>query len=55
MTRPPLSVGSRLRFKSSHCRFGLKTSHRRPGETAGALEPDEDRERYIAPPRKFRR
>ncbi len=55
MTRPSFpSSGSRLRFKASHRRFGLKTSHRRPGD-GSAMERDEERERYIAPPRKFRR
>jgi len=36
MTRPPLpTAATRLRFKSSHRRICLKTSHRRLGEGAG--------------------
>jgi hypothetical protein len=56
MTRPSFgSSSSKLRFKSSHRRIALKVSHRRPGESTEGVERAEGRDRYIAPPRKFRR
>jgi hypothetical protein len=54
MTRPPVpSAASRIRFKSSHRRVCLKTSHRRFGDASGFAR-DEERDRYI-PPKRPRR
>jgi hypothetical protein len=53
LMRSPITVGrSRISLKASHHRFSLKVSHRRD---AGAVtrEPEE-RERYIAPPKRRR-
>ena len=54
MTHPSFpSSSSRIRLKSSHRRITLKISHRRP--SSSAVERAEERERYIAPPKRFRR
>jgi hypothetical protein len=56
MTHPssPSSSG-RIRFKSSHRRITLKISHRRIEAPGAGVERSEERERYIAPPKRFRR
>ncbi len=51
--RSPSPAGrTRFSFKSSHRRLTLKVSHRRDPNTAMAR--DEERDRYIAPPKRRR-
>ncbi|MSP61217.1 MAG: hypothetical protein EXR72_12900 [Myxococcales bacterium] len=60
MNRPPLPSSAapspgRIRLKSSHRRISLKTSHRRLKTAGDGALRVEEREGYIAPPKRFRR
>jgi hypothetical protein len=50
--RSPITVGrTRISLKASHRRLTLKVSHRRDG---GVVSRDDERDRYIAPPKRRR-
>lgn len=56
--RSPLSVGRNLfSLKASHHRLSLRVSHRRDdatGSRVSCVSSEEERERYIAPPKRRR-
>jgi hypothetical protein len=53
--RSPVTVSrNRFSLKASHHRLSLRVSHRRDGTAAGPVAQGEERERYIAPPKRRR-